>query len=119
MSSDLDQRDMVEAVTVGESGGVVESVAESVVESVAEETGYDIHALLRLAHRCVVTQFGDDDPLSQTAMHLISSAAELVVMLPVGDLDAARQALSHARAAVTTASYAVHRVHDEARSRAS
>lgn len=75
----------------------------------------DAGALLRLAQRSVARRFGEDDPLPQTAIHLIRCAAELVAMLPKGDSATAHDALAQARAAVITASYAVRRVHDEAR----
>ena len=75
----------------------------------------DPGVLLLLAQRSVARRFGEDDPLPQTAMHLIQCAAELVAMLPAGDLAIAHDALAQARAAVITAGYAVRRVHDDAR----
>ena len=71
--------------------------------------------LLMGAHVAVSDRFGDQDPLAQTALHLITCAAGVVGLLSDADVEAAREALGHARAAVTAATYAVVRVHDEVR----
>jgi hypothetical protein len=75
----------------------------------------DAADLLRLAHQVVADEFHDTDPLAQAALHLITCAAGAVSILDSADLDAAREALDHARAAVTAATYAVLRIHDNAR----
>lgn len=71
--------------------------------------------LLMGAHLAVTDRFGERDPLAQTALHLITCAAEVVGLLPDADVEAAREALGHARSAVTAATYAVIRVNDEVR----
>lgn len=71
--------------------------------------------LLRLADHAVADEFGPDDWLAQAARNLIACAAEVVALLPNGDLEAAREALGPARAAVVAATYAVRRFHDNAR----
>lgn len=71
--------------------------------------------LLRLADHAVADEFGPDDRLAQAARNLIACAAEVVALLPNGDLEAAREALGSARAAVVAATYAVRRFHDNVR----
>lgn len=79
------------------------------------ESGDDAEKLLRAAHQAVAGRFGQDEPLAQAVLYLINCAADAVSLLPDGDLHAARQALGCARAAVTTATDAVRRIHDERR----
>lgn len=71
--------------------------------------------LLRLARDLLAEEMPADDPMAATALHLISCAAGVVTLLPAADLTAAREALGCARAAVTAATYAVQRVHDDTR----
>jgi hypothetical protein len=75
----------------------------------------DADKLLRAAYQAVADRFGPDEPLTQAVLYLINCAADAVSLLPDGDLQAARQALGCARAAVTTATDAVRRIHDEIR----
>jgi hypothetical protein len=49
------------------------------------------------------------------ALALIDCAAQVVGQLPGGDLESAHDALGSARAAVVSATYAVRRIHDSAR----
>jgi hypothetical protein len=70
--------------------------------------------LLEHARKAVLARVPADDPLAATAAHLIGCAADVVALIPRRDLTAAQEALSAARAAVTTATYAVWLVHDEA-----
>ncbi|GLU49801.1 hypothetical protein [Nocardiopsis ansamitocini] len=67
---------------------------------------------LKIAHGLVSEHFDPDEPLTRAALHLIDCAADVVGQLPAGDLDAAREALGSARAAVISATYAVRRIHD-------
>lgn len=71
--------------------------------------------LLRQVDRIVADEFAGDDRLARTARHLIRCAAEVVAVLPDGDLEAAREALGCARAAVGAATYAVRVLNDNAR----
>jgi hypothetical protein len=71
--------------------------------------------LLRQAHQIIAAEHGPDDWLADVAGHLIACAAEVVALLPKGDLEAAREALGSARAAVGVAIYTVRRLHDDAR----
>jgi hypothetical protein len=71
--------------------------------------------LLHVAVRAVTDEFGAENWLASVAWHLIGCAAEVVALLPEGDLQAAREALGTARAAVGIATYAVRRLHDDAR----
>jgi hypothetical protein len=68
--------------------------------------------LLRRAHQLVVLEFGPDNPLTKAALHLIDCAADVVTLLPNGDLPSAHEALACARAAVGAATYAVRQIHD-------
>ncbi|WP_189135639.1 hypothetical protein [Wenjunlia tyrosinilytica] len=77
----------------------------------------DAAALLDLARRAVLARPGPDGQLARAALHLLDCAAEVVALLPSGDLDAARQALASARASVVTATYAVRRIHEVSRLR--
>ncbi len=79
------------------------------------EDEHDVVDLLRRAHRTVLAGSAVDDPLEQTALHLISCAAGMVEQLRERDLDAAREALGCARAAVVTATYAVQQIDSETR----
>lgn len=83
--------------------------------SAAHNGTADPGALLACAQVALRDEFDEQDPLAQTALHLIMCAAGAVTALRAADVDAAREALGHARAAVTAATYAVLRVHDEAR----
>jgi hypothetical protein len=75
--------------------------------------------LLRTAHQTLADHSGGtEDHLGQAAMYLISCAADVVALLPSPDLEAAREALGCARAAVVAASYAVHKIHDDTPGRA-
>ena len=71
--------------------------------------------LLGGAHKAVQQGFPCDDRLARVALHLIECATDVVVRLPDRDLDSAREVLSLARAAVVTATSAVHEVHDRDR----
>jgi hypothetical protein len=71
--------------------------------------------LLRTAHRSLTDGSAPDDPVTQAALHLIACAAEMVTLVGERDPHRAREALGHARAAVTTATYAVLRSHDDDR----
>ncbi|MGX1852484.1 hypothetical protein OIU91_19655 [Streptomyces sp. NBC_01456] len=66
---------------------------------------------LRNVRRLVEKEFAADQPLTRAALHLIDCATDVVARLPEGDLDAAREALGSARAAVVSATYAVGSVH--------
>lgn len=70
---------------------------------------------LRAARRLVAESSTADERLTQAALHLIDCAADVVSRLPAGDLESAREALGSARAAVVSATYAVRRIHDRAR----
>jgi hypothetical protein len=70
--------------------------------------------LLREAGLIVADGFGDDR-LALAARQLISCAAEVVTALQDSDLEAAREALGSARAAVVSATYAVRVLHDKGR----
>ena len=50
--------------------------------------------------------------LTKAALHLIDCAADVVTLLPNGDLPSAHEALACARAAVGAATYAVRQIHD-------
>jgi hypothetical protein len=71
--------------------------------------------LLHAARDLVVAEFGQDDPMSQAAMHLINCAADVVISLPGRDLETAREALASARAATGIAGYVVCRLGDDLR----
>ncbi|WP_327296823.1 MULTISPECIES: hypothetical protein [unclassified Streptomyces] len=72
-------------------------------------------AMLETAHKAVAQGFPCDDRLARAALHLIECAADVVERLPRADrdVDSAREALGHARAAVVTATFAVRQIHDE------
>lgn len=72
-------------------------------------------ALLETAHQAVAQGFPCDDRLARAALHLIECAADVVERLPRADrdVDSAREALGHARAAVVTATFAIRQIHDE------
>ncbi|HEY1620909.1 MAG TPA: hypothetical protein VGG25_25015 [Streptosporangiaceae bacterium] len=72
--------------------------------------------LLRHAQRLVADEARAGNWLADVAEHLIACSAEVVALMPKGDLDAAREALGAARAAVGVATYAVRRLHDDDRS---
>lgn len=71
--------------------------------------------LLHVAVRVITDEFGAENWLASVTQHLIACAAEVAALLPEGDLQAAREALGTARAAVGIATYAVRRLHDDAR----
>jgi hypothetical protein len=71
--------------------------------------------LLHAARGLVAAEFGQDDPMSQAATHLINCAADVVISLPGRDLETAREALASARAATGIAGYVVCRLGDELR----
>jgi hypothetical protein len=71
--------------------------------------------LLHVAGRAITDEFGTENWLASVAWHLIGCAAEVAALLPEGDLQAAREALGAARAAVGIATYTVRRIHDDAR----
>lgn len=78
----------------------------------------DAANLLLRADQIVAERFGgDNDRLAQAARHLITCAADVVALLPAGDLEAAREALDCARAAVGAATYAVSVLGDNIRVR--
>lgn len=70
---------------------------------------------LKLARRIVAERFTPDAPLTRTALHLIDWAADVVSLLPEGDLESACEARGSARAAVVPASYAIRQIHDVSR----
>ncbi|WP_041939555.1 MULTISPECIES: hypothetical protein [Frankia] len=67
---------------------------------------------LNSVRRLVEEQYTCEQPLTRAALHLIDCATDIVAQLPGGNLDAARGALSSARAAVVSATFAVGRIHD-------
>lgn len=75
----------------------------------------DASELLRTVHRMVADGSARDDPVAQAALHLITCASDAVTLVAQRHPQAAQEALSHARAAVTTATYAVLRIHEEDR----
>ncbi|MFF9472933.1 hypothetical protein ACF1E9_09965 [Streptomyces roseolus] len=80
-----------------------------------KESALSAAQLLETAHQAVQQGFPCDDRLARAALHLIECATDVVVRLPERDLDAAREALNLARAAVVTATTAVREVHDRER----
>jgi hypothetical protein len=75
----------------------------------------DSTAGLATARQLVLERFDADEPLTMAALALIDCAAQVVGQLPGGDLESAHDALGSARAAVVSATYAVRRIHDSAR----
>ncbi|MER5768954.1 hypothetical protein [Streptomyces sp. NPDC001985] len=69
-------------------------------------------AQLNSVRRLVEETYTSEQPLTRAALHLIDCATDIVAQLPQGDLDAARDALGAARAAVVSATFAVGRVRD-------
>lgn len=59
--------------------------------------------------------FDETDGCARAVRHVIRCAVLLTEALPAGDIDAARDALGEARAAVGAATYAVRVLHDAAR----
>lgn len=68
--------------------------------------------LLRGAQQAVLAGGHPDERLTETALHLIRCAVEMVSLLPDPDIDTAREAWGCARAAVVTATYALTRIDD-------
>ena len=81
----------------------------------ADRTEQSTLDLLCAARRAVLAGDHRDQQLAEAAAHLITCAVEVVSLLPAPDADAAREALASARAAVTTATYAVQRIDDASR----
>lgn len=75
----------------------------------------DSTAVLATARQLVADRFDTNEPLTMAALNLIDCAAQVVGQLPGGDLESAHDALGSARAAVVSATYAVRRIHDCAR----
>ncbi|MFE9173238.1 hypothetical protein ACFYNZ_27875 [Streptomyces kebangsaanensis] len=73
---------------------------------------------LNSVRRLVEEQYTCEQPLARAALHLIDCARDIVAQLPGGDLDAAREALGSARAAVVSATCAVGLVRDMRTTRA-
>lgn len=73
--------------------------------------------LLRTAHRTVLADATTADRFTQATLYLITCATDMVEQLRERDLDAARQALGCARAAVVTATYAVQQIDADTRAR--
>ncbi|WP_241826865.1 hypothetical protein [Streptomyces graminilatus] len=71
---------------------------------------------LNSARQLVEERYTDEQPLIRAALHLIDCARDIVAGLPDPDLDACRDALGSARAAVVSATFAVGRVRDLAAS---
>jgi hypothetical protein len=67
---------------------------------------------LNSARELVEERYTDEQPLIRAALHLIDCATDIVAGLPEPDLDACRDALGSARAAVISATFAVGRVRD-------
>ncbi|MEV0603124.1 hypothetical protein AB0I82_28065 [Streptomyces sp. NPDC050315] len=67
---------------------------------------------LHTVRRLVEEQYTAEQPLARAALHLIDCATEVVAQLPEGSIDACRDALGSARAAVVSATVAVGRVRD-------
>jgi hypothetical protein len=88
---------------LAESGAPLAEPGAQLAEPVAQ---------LRIARQLVRDRFGPGEPLAEAALNLIDCAARVVHHLPGRDLDAARDALDSARAAVVAATFAVQRVHD-------
>jgi hypothetical protein len=72
-------------------------------------------ALLQLAAEAVTAEYSADNWRASVARDLITCVADLVALLPKGDIQAAQELLGAARAAVGTATYAVRKLHDDAR----
>ncbi|MGH3662075.1 MAG: hypothetical protein ACRDT8_01915 [Micromonosporaceae bacterium] len=85
------------------------------MSTTTSEITTDAESLLQLAHEVVASSRDGSEPLTQAALHLINCAAEAVGLLSRGDPDAAQQALGCARAAVTTATYALLHSHQDDR----
>jgi hypothetical protein len=77
----------------------------------------DATDLLRRADQMIAQEYGSGDRLSSAVRHVICCAADMAGLLPAGDLEAAREALGYARAAVVEATYAVRVLHDEGKKR--
>jgi hypothetical protein len=77
----------------------------------------DVAESLRTARELLANRGDEQDPLYEAARHLMSCATDMVLALPGRDLEAAREALTCARAAVGIASYVVCKLGDEARIR--
>lgn len=71
--------------------------------------------LLRMAVEMAVAEFGVDDWRASVAHDLIACTAEMVALLPKGDVQAAQEMLGAARAAIGTATYAVGKLRDDVR----
>ncbi len=72
-------------------------------------------SLLQMAAEAVTAECSADNWRASVARDLITCVAELVALLPKGDIQAAQESLGVARAAVGTATYAVRKLHDDAR----
>jgi hypothetical protein len=79
------------------------------------EAGHDAADLLHRVEKIVEVGYGPDDRFASAVRHMIRSAADMATVLPNRDLEAAREALGHARAAVGAATYAVRVLHGEPR----
>jgi hypothetical protein len=89
-------------------------MAEKAIEHLASKPG--TAELLRAAHDLAAEEFGLDHPMLLAAQHLINCAVDVIISLPKGDLESAREALGCARAATGIAGYVVCRMDDEVRS---
>jgi hypothetical protein len=98
-------------VTTAELGSETAAESGMTADAVGEPAPGE---LLERARKAVLARVPADDALAATAVHLIGCAADVVALIPRRDLAAAQEALSTARAAVTTATYAVWLVHEEA-----
>ncbi|GGV27383.1 hypothetical protein GCM10010260_79820 [Streptomyces filipinensis] len=67
---------------------------------------------LHSVRQLVEERYTEEQPLIRAALHLIDCATDIVAGLPEPDLDACRDALGSARAAVVSATFAVGRVRD-------
>lgn len=75
----------------------------------------DALELLREAERIVAVDGGRDERMTKALRHMIHSTAGMVAALSERDLNAAHEALGHARASVATATYAIRVLHDDLR----
>jgi hypothetical protein len=79
------------------------------------DAGCDAADLMHRAEKVVEVGYGPDDRFASAVRHVIRCAADMALVLSDGDLEAAREALGHARAAVGAATYAVRVLHDKPR----
>jgi hypothetical protein len=68
--------------------------------------------LLQMAAEAAPAEFGTGDWRTAVTRDLIACAAELVALFPDRDLHAAQEVLSTIRAAISTATYAVRKLHE-------